>query len=110
MGGFSMLFTLVILGGMMFFMNRSQKKQQQERQTLLNNMKIGDNVVTIGGIHGVVSEFGADTKTVFVDCEGIVLEFDRTAIRTVTPNTTATASEETEVIEEVSTPTDDSAE
>ena len=31
-GGFTMIFTLVHLGGMMFFMTRSQKKQQQERQ------------------------------------------------------------------------------
>lgn len=55
-GGFTMIFTLVLLGGMMFFMTRSQKKQQQERQKQLNAMKTGDSVVTIGGLHGVLSE------------------------------------------------------
>ena len=87
-GGFTMIFTLVLLGGMMFFMTRSQNKQQQERQKQLNAMKTGDSVVTIGGLHGVLSEI--NEKTVLIDCEGIVLEFDRAAIRTVTPGTAVT--------------------
>ncbi|EKZ0174604.1 preprotein translocase subunit YajC [Enterococcus faecalis] len=87
-GGFTMIFTLVLLGGMMFFMTRSQKKQQQERQKQLNAMKTGDSVVTIGGLHGVLSEI--NEKTVLIDCEGIVLEFDRAAIRIVTPGTAVT--------------------
>ncbi|MGC6767304.1 preprotein translocase subunit YajC [Enterococcus sp. LJL128] len=90
-GGFSMILMLVVLGGMMFFMTRSQKKQQKERQDLLGSMKIGDSIVTIGGLHGVVSEFDDVNRTVFVDCEGIILEFDRQAIRTVKPNITADA-------------------
>ncbi|WP_321388664.1 preprotein translocase subunit YajC [uncultured Enterococcus sp.] len=91
-GGITMIFTLVLLGGMMFWMSRSQKKQQQERQSLLNSMKVGDKVVTIGGLHGVVSEMDNVSKTVFIDCEGIVLEFDQNAIRTVKPNTAATST------------------
>ena len=83
-GGFTMIFTLVLLGGMMFFMTRSQKKQQQERQKQLNAMKTGDSVVTIGGLSEI------NEKTVLIDCEGIVLEFDRAAIRTVTPGTAVT--------------------
>lgn len=80
-----MLFPLIILGGMMFFMSRSQKKQQQKRQDLLNTMDIGSKVVTIGGLHGVISEFDTDKSTVILDCEGIFLEFNRSAISTVTP-------------------------
>lgn len=99
--GFTMILTLVVLGGMMFFMTRSQKKQQQERQTLLNSMKVGDKVVTIGGLHGIVSEIDSVNKTVLIDCEGIILEFDHSAIRTVKPNTTTTP----EPIEQVEEPT-----
>ncbi len=51
-------------------MSRSQKKQQQERQNLLDSMKPGDSVVTIGGLHGVVSEIDNDKRTVVLDCEG----------------------------------------
>lgn len=90
MGGFSMIFMLVVFGGMMFFMTRSQKKQQNQRQALLDSMKIGDSVVTIGGLHGVISDFDDTKKTILIDCEGIVLEFDRAAIKTVTPDKTVT--------------------
>lgn len=87
-GGISFIFPLLILAGMMFFMTRSQKKQQNERQTLLDSMKIGDKVVTIGGLHGIIFECKEEEKTVCIDCEGIILEFDRSAIKTVKPTTT----------------------
>ena len=82
-GSFSMIILLVLMLGMFFFMNRSQKKQQQERQNLLDAMKTGDSVVTIGGLHGVISEINDSDKTVTLDCEGIYLVFDRSSIRTV---------------------------
>lgn len=91
-----MLFMLVALVAMWFFMSRSQKKQQQERKKLLENMKAGDRVVTIGGLHGVLSEVNTDKSTVVIDCEGIFLEFDRAAIRTVTPGTGASVATEIE--------------
>lgn len=99
MGGFSMIFMVVVLGGMMFFMTRTQKKQQNQRQALLDSMKIGDSVVTIGGLHGVISDFDDTKKTILIDCEGIILEFDRAAIKTVTPNST-TVEEPVEVVAE----------
>ncbi|BAK21158.1 preprotein translocase subunit YajC (TC 3.A.5.1.1) [Melissococcus plutonius ATCC 35311] len=89
----TLIFTLVILAGMVFFMTRSQKKQQQKRQDLLSSMKIGDQVVTIGGLHGVLSE--VNDSTVLIDCEGIILEFDRSAIRTVTPTASVANNHET---------------
>lgn len=81
----TMLLPLILLGGMMFFMTRSQKKQQKQRQELLNSMDVGSKVVTIGGLHGVVSEINTEKSTVVLDCEGIFLEFNRVAIATVTP-------------------------
>ena len=89
MGTLPMLVMFIALLAMWFFMSRSQKKQQQERKNLLENMKAGDRVVTIGGLHGVLSEVNTDKSTVVIDCEGIFLEFDRAAIRTVTPGTGA---------------------
>lgn len=76
---------IIVMVGMFWFMNRSQRKQQKERQNLLDTMKVGDSVVTIGGLHGVLSEIDEVKKTVTIDCEGIYLEFERGAIRTVKP-------------------------
>ena len=91
-----MLFMLVALVAMWFFMSRSQKKQQQKRKNLLENMKAGDEVVTIGGLHGVLSEVNTEKSTVIIDCEGIFLEFDRSAIRTVKPGTVASVETQIE--------------
>ena len=105
--GASLLLPLVVVGGMMFFMSRSQKKQQQQRQDLLNSMEVGSGVVTIGGLHGVVSEINEEKSTVVIDCEGIFLEFNRSAIATVKPSESTTTTEvventtiETETTEE----------
>ena len=80
-------------------MSRSQKKQQQERQNLLDSMKSGDEVVTIGGLHGVVSEIDNEKRTVVLDCEGIFLEYDRAAIKTVKPGTVVTNDSTVKTVE-----------
>ncbi|MGM0213928.1 preprotein translocase subunit YajC [Enterococcus sp. AZ109] len=101
MGNFPMIILLVVMIGMFFMMNRGQKKEQQKRQNLLDSMKPGDSVVTIGGLHGVVSEMNSAEKTVTLDCEGIFLVFDRASIRTVKPATPVNPApvEEAEVVE-----------
>lgn len=102
MGGLtSFLPLLLVMGGMMFFMNRTQKKQQTQRQQLLDSMKPGSEVVTIGGLYGVVHEIDTDKNTVTIDCEGVYLVFERGAIKTVKPATEATVTETTEVVEDV---------
>ncbi len=50
MGGLSMILMLVIFGGMIFFMNRSQKKKQRKEQEQRENVQVGDEIVTIGGL------------------------------------------------------------
>lgn len=104
MGSLPMLVMFVALLGMWFFMSRTQKKQQQERQNLLDSMKAGDEVVTIGGLHGVVSEIDEANRTVVLDCEGIFLEYDRAAIKTVKPGTGAMTSTPIAPVEEPTEP------
>ncbi|PTO36244.1 preprotein translocase subunit YajC [Enterococcus mundtii] len=104
MGSLPMLVMFVALLGMWFFMSRTQKKQQQERQNLLDSMKAGDEVVTIGGLHGVVSEIDETNRTVVLDCEGIFLEYDRAAIKTVKPGTGAMTSTPIVPVEEPTEP------
>ena len=99
MGSLPMLVMFVALLAMWYFMSRSQKKQQQERQNLLDSMKSGDEVVTIGGLHGVVSEIDNEKRTVVIDCEGIFLEYDRAAIKTVKPGTVVTNDQTVNTVE-----------
>ncbi|MFG5536716.1 preprotein translocase subunit YajC [Enterococcus faecalis] len=49
--------------------------------SILNNLQPGDAVVTIGGLHGVISEISSDKKKVTLDCEGALFDFDHQSIR-----------------------------
>lgn len=63
-----------------FFMIRPQQKKQKDLKAFRENLKQGDKVVTIGGIHGKILEIN-DT-TVLISSEGSKLRFDKSAIAT----------------------------
>ena len=73
---------LLIIVIFYFFLIRPQNKKQKETQRMLDAMKKGDKVITIGGIHGTVSSVKENTVIVKVD-DNCKLEFNRTAISTV---------------------------
>ncbi|WP_318841354.1 preprotein translocase subunit YajC [Enterococcus faecalis] len=58
-----------------------KKSKKKERQDFLNNLQPGDAVVTIGGLHGVISEISSDKKKVTLDYEGAFFDFDQQSIR-----------------------------
>jgi preprotein translocase subunit YajC len=47
-----------------FLLIRPQQKQKKEHQNLLANLKVGDNVLTSGGIYGRVTGLKDDKVTV----------------------------------------------
>ncbi|GAD15968.1 preprotein translocase subunit YajC [Lentilactobacillus otakiensis] len=86
---------IVALFAVMYFvMVRPQRKQQQKRREQLSKIKTGDQVITIGRLHGVVDEINEADKTVTLDCDGIYLVFDLSAIASVKqPAVTAPAAD-----------------
>ncbi len=62
-----------------FFIIRPQNKKQKETEKMIKALKKGDKVVTIGGIHGVVSSTKENTIVVKVD-DNTKIEFNRSAI------------------------------
>ncbi len=89
-GLMSMLPMLLMIGGlilvMYFFMIRPQKKQERELNDMRNNLRVGDEITTIGGIVGEVVAIKGDNGEV-VDIEtsrnGTKLRILKTAIRSV---------------------------
>ena len=63
-----------------FFLIRPQQKKQKELKSFRENLKQGDKVVTIGGIHGKILEI-TDT-TVLINSEGTKLRLEKSAIST----------------------------
>ena len=55
MGMVGAIVWMVVLFGIMYFlMLRPQKKEQKRLQAMLNDMEVGDSIVTTGGFFGVV--------------------------------------------------------
>jgi preprotein translocase subunit YajC len=77
---------ILIIVIMYFLMIRPQQKKQKEKQRMLEALKKGDNVITLGGIHGKVTGFTDNEKTVIVKVDDKVkLNIDRSAITIVNP-------------------------
>ncbi len=71
-GGSGILGQVFLFGSiiliMYFFMIRPQQKKQKESKKFIEEIKKGDEVVTIGGLHGKVSS---------VETDKVILELDR---------------------------------
>ena len=64
---------------MYFFMIRPQQKKQKDAKKFVEELKKGDSVITIGGLHGKIQEIDELTVTLEVD-RGFKLKFDRASI------------------------------
>ena len=62
-----------------FFMIRPQQKKQKEQKKFIEEVKKGDQVVTIGGVHGRIAEIEGDTVILEVE-KGGRIKFSKSAI------------------------------
>ena len=95
-------FTPMIFIGVIFYfiLIRPQQKRAKEQAALVSSVRSGDEVVTTGGLHGIVSNAReAGSKTVLVKfAENVKIEVDRSAITAVLkPDTEAAAVPVTKV-------------
>ena len=64
---------ILILAIMYFLMIRPQAKRQKEKQVMLQSLKKGDKVITIGGIHGTIAGFkDKDKKNILLQVDSNV--------------------------------------
>ena len=58
------VFYVLIFGAMWFFLIRPQKKKQKEEKKMRENLQVGDEIITIGGIYGRVVSLKEDTMVI----------------------------------------------
>ncbi|HSL68380.1 MAG TPA: preprotein translocase subunit YajC [Actinomycetota bacterium] len=64
----SLLFPLVLLGGVFYFLLlRPNRTRQRQQQSLLESLKVGDEVMTAGGIFGTLKDIDEVDDTVTVE-------------------------------------------
>lgn len=82
-GGSSIIWTLLpfvfIFGIFYFLVILPQKKQKQQLQDMIGSLKINDEVVTNGGVIGIIKEV-RDTSFIIQSAEKSFLEIGKAAV------------------------------
>jgi preprotein translocase subunit YajC len=81
LAGLSPILIMVVV--FYFFLIRPQQKRQKQVSQMQQNLAKGDQIITIGGLHGTVDAIDEDVVVIKVN-ENNRLRFDRSAIRSVT--------------------------
>ena len=77
MMGIMMIVMLFVI--MYFFMIRPQQKKQKEIQKMREALKVGDRVVTSGGIYGKIKEM-EDTTFLIEIADGVRVKVDKASV------------------------------
>ncbi|HYH05148.1 MAG TPA: preprotein translocase subunit YajC [Bacillota bacterium] len=76
MGLLPMVIVMIVLW---FMMIAPQRKQQKQREQMLKSLKKGDKVVTIGGMHGEITEIDEEDVKLRV-ADKTEVKFSRSSI------------------------------
>ena len=85
--GGSMWVTIIMLVAVFvvfyFFGIRPQKKQEKETNAMRNNLQVGDEITTIGGIIGKIVSIKDETCVIETSRDGTKIRFLKSAISRV---------------------------
>lgn len=82
--GFAMPVIMIGMLVLMYFVTiRPQQKKQKEEQKMRNNLRVGDELTTIGGIKGRVVSIKDDTIVLETGADRSKVQLEKWAIQTV---------------------------
>ncbi|GLI54466.1 preprotein translocase subunit YajC [Thermodesulfovibrio yellowstonii] len=82
----SLLPLVLIIVVFYFLLIRPQQKRAKEHRQMLENLKRGDKVITVGGLYGVVDSVNPNTVVLKV-AENVKLKFSKQSIAALRPAT-----------------------
>ena len=84
MGSYGGIIILVVMFAAMYFlMIRPQKKQEKQVNEMRNNLQVGDEITTIGGVIGKIVSIKEETITIETSHDRTKIRFLRSAVRCV---------------------------
>jgi len=83
------LLFIAFIGIMYFFMIRPQQKKQKEIQKMRESLKVGDRIITSGGLYGKIKEVEDSTFIVEI-ADGVKVKVDKASVFAAT-NDSSTA-------------------
>ena len=82
-GAFPLIMIAIMFVAMYFLTIRPQKKAEKEANDMRNNLAVGDEVTTIGGIIGKIVSIKEETCVIETSRDGTKIRFLKSAIRNV---------------------------
>lgn len=79
----SLIMMVVLFGGMYFLMIRPQKKKDKEIKAMRDSLAVGDDVISIGGVHGKVVKVNDEIVTLEMAHAKQRINFSKWAIGSV---------------------------
>jgi preprotein translocase subunit YajC len=79
----TLLYVVIFVVMLFFFAVRPQRKRQQEAIALLGRVKPGDEIVTVSGIYGTVTEIEDDKTMLLEIAENTEIRVARGAISSI---------------------------
>lgn len=84
LGGLLMpIIMIVALIAVFFFTTRSQRKQERETANMRNNLQVGDEITTIGGIIGKIVSIKEETCVIETSRDGTKIRILKSAVSRV---------------------------
>ena len=80
---FSLVLMVLLIALIYFMMIRPQKKKEKADQEMRNSLRVGDEVITIGGVVGKVEKINEKTVVISSTAGKNKIEFLKSAIATV---------------------------
>tara|TARA_B110000438_G_scaffold276696_1_gene298695 strand:- start:247 stop:690 length:444 start_codon:yes stop_codon:yes gene_type:complete len=82
-GGLTSFLPLILIFVIFYFLLiRPQKQKQKKLRSQVEAMKVGDKIITAGGIHGLVTNVKKQSVSVKVD-NNVKIEFEKGSVATV---------------------------
>jgi preprotein translocase subunit YajC len=90
-GSLPMLLPLLLIPVLYLVMIRPQQKRQKQWQEMLGGIKAGDRVTTSGGIRGIILSIKDEVIVIRVAPDNIKLEVVKSAIASVTQESSSSS-------------------
>ena len=74
---------LLVVAFFYFFIIRPQRKQERAANEMRNNLHVGDEITTIGGVIGQIVSIKEETITIETSRDRTKIRFLRSAVRSV---------------------------
>lgn len=76
-----LLLPIAFLAVLYLLLIRPQQKRRKQQEHMVRTLEVGDDIVTIGGLHGRVVALSDDSMDIAVDAdEDVILRYERSSL------------------------------